>query len=263
MPSFARFESASAIGYGLLSSGRINELQGGLFDSIQLTGRSFDLSAVRLLAPCYPPKILAVGLNYKSHLGGRKAPDYPEIFYKPISSIQDPGGPIVIPSGAMDVHYEGELVVVIGRTVHRASREEAEASVFGVTCGNDVSDRLWQRGSGPDPNGPVQKADLQWWRAKGCDTFGPIGPVIVTGLNYSDLALTTRLNGQVVQSQRTSDLLFDVPEIIRYISQYVTLNQGDIIFTGTPGDTRRMQPGDSVEVEIEGIGILRNDVLRS
>jgi 2-keto-4-pentenoate hydratase/2-oxohepta-3-ene-1,7-dioic acid hydratase in catechol pathway len=157
------------------------------------------------------------------------------------------------------VHFEGELVVVIGNTVHKASREQAKAAIFGVTCGNDVSERYWQRGAGPDQKGK----DLQWWRAKGCDTFGPLGPAIVTDINYADLALATRVNGETLQSQRTSDLIFDVPEIIRFISQYVTLNQGDIIYTGTPGNTKAMKPGDTVEVEIEGIGILRNHVLRS
>src|SRR6185312_8018944 len=150
-------------------------------------------------------------------------------------------------------HYEGELVVVIGRTTRNASRQEAAASVFGVTCGNDVSDRNWQRGAGKD---------VQYWRAKGCDTFGPLGPVIVTGLDYSDLLLTTRVNGTVAQQQRTSDLIFDVPTVIAFVSRYVTLGQGDVIYTGTPGNTRAMKAGDVVEVEIEGIGTLRNPVVR-
>jgi 2-keto-4-pentenoate hydratase/2-oxohepta-3-ene-1,7-dioic acid hydratase in catechol pathway len=253
MPAFVRFERDSTVAHGFLTSGKITELRGGLFEQPQPTGRTFDLASVRLLAPIVPPKILAVGLNYKSHLGERKVPAYPEIFYKPISSLQNPGGPVIIPADAIDVHYEGELVVVIGRTVHRATRNEAMAAIFGVTCGNDISDRNWQRGAGKD---------LQWWRAKGCDTFGPLGPAIVTDANYSDLAIATRLNGEVVQSQRTSDLIFDVPEVIRFISQYVTLNQGDIIYTGTPGETKPMAPGDVVEVEIEGIGTLRNDIVR-
>jgi 2-keto-4-pentenoate hydratase/2-oxohepta-3-ene-1,7-dioic acid hydratase in catechol pathway len=254
MATYVRFERDNAAAYGLLQGGYITELRGSLFDPVQTTGRSFDAAQTRLLAPCLPPKILAVGLNYKSHLGDRKKPEYPEIFYKPISSLQDPGGPIAIPEDAIDLHFEGELVVVIGKTVHKASREEAQAAIFGVTCGNDVSDRNWQ--SGPNK-------DLQWWRAKGCDTFAPIGPAIVTDADYSDLAIATRVNGQVLQSQRTSDLIFDVPECVRHISQYVTLNQGDIIFTGTPGHTSRMVPGDVVEVEIEGIGVLRNPVTRA
>ena len=235
----------------MIEGNEVRELHGGLFDAPQPTGRHFPLTAVQLLTPCVPSKILAVGLNYRSHVGDRKVPDTPEIFYKPVSSLQNPDGVIILPPDALDAHFEGELVAVIGKTVSKASRAEAEAAVFGVTCGNDVSDRNWQRGAGKD---------LQWWRAKGCDTFGPLGPFIVTGLNYSDLALATRVNGELLQEQRTSDLIFDIPEIIRYVSQYVTLNPGDVIYTGTPGNTRRLQPGDVVEVEIEGIGILRNPV---
>jgi 2-keto-4-pentenoate hydratase/2-oxohepta-3-ene-1,7-dioic acid hydratase in catechol pathway len=168
------------------------------------------------------------------------------------ASLQSHGGPIVIPPDAANVHYEGEMVLVIGRRTRNVSPEEAARSIFGVTCGNDVSDRDWQ-------NGPNK--DLQWWRAKGADTFGPLGPAIVTGLDFSDLLLTTRLNGETVQQQRTSDLLFPAPVIVSYISRWVTLEPGDVIYTGTPGSTRKMNPGDIVEVEIEGIGILRNQVV--
>jgi 2-keto-4-pentenoate hydratase/2-oxohepta-3-ene-1,7-dioic acid hydratase in catechol pathway len=252
MAIYTRFEKNGRNSYGLLEDGWIKELNGGLFDNPQLSGRSFALGETKLLAPCEPPKILAVGQNYKSHLGERKVPSRPEMFYKPISSLQDPGGPIVLPPDAEDVHFEGELVVVIGKTVRNASRAEAEAAVFGLTCGNDVSDRNWQRGPGKD---------VQYWRAKGCDTFAPLGPVIVTGLNYSDLLLTTRVNGTIVQQQRTSDLIFDIPLVISFISRYLTLTPGDVIYTGTPGNTAPMKPGDVVEVEIEGIGTLRNPVV--
>jgi 2-keto-4-pentenoate hydratase/2-oxohepta-3-ene-1,7-dioic acid hydratase in catechol pathway len=252
MSVFARYEYQGAVHYGLVNQGRIAELRGGLFDPHVPTGRELAVGDVKLLAPAEPPKMLAVGLNYRSHLGARPVPQNPGIFYKPVSSIQNPGGPIVIPPDAIDVHYEGELVVVIGKTVSKATREEAEAAVFGVTCGNDVSDRNWQRGDGKD---------LQWWRAKGSDTFSPFGPFIVTGIQYGDLGLETRLNGEVVQSQRTSDLIFDIPEVIRFISQWVTLLPGDLIFSGTPGETRRMKAGDVVEVVIEGVGTLSNPVV--
>jgi 2-keto-4-pentenoate hydratase/2-oxohepta-3-ene-1,7-dioic acid hydratase in catechol pathway len=254
MAIYARFEHTGKKSYGTIADGRVDELQGGLFEPPRFTGRQFALDKVKLLAPCEPPKVLAVGQNYTSHLGERKTPKNPEIFYKPVSSLQDPAGPIEIPADAEDVHFEGELVVVMGRTVRNATREEAAAAVFGVTCGNDVSDRNWQRGAGKD---------VQWWRAKGCDTFAPLGPVIVTELDYSDLLLTTRQNGQVVQQQRTRDLIFDVPTVIGFISRYLTLTPGDVIYTGTPGNTSIMQPGDVMEVEIEGIGTLRNPVVRS
>ena len=251
MTAFARFEHNGKPSYGVLKDGRIEEIRGGLFDPVEQTGRAFAVSDIKLLAPCVPSKILAVGLNYHSHLGERKAPDHPEIFYKPVSSLQHPNAAILLPPDAEDVHFEGELVAVMGKAVRNASRAEAQAAIFGVTCGNDVSDRNWQRGAGKD---------VQWWRAKGCDTFGPLGPVIVTGLNYADLELRTRLDGEVLQHQRTSDLMFDIPKIISFVSRYVTLMPGDVIYTGTPGNTRRMKPGDVVEVEIEGIGTLRNPV---
>jgi 2-keto-4-pentenoate hydratase/2-oxohepta-3-ene-1,7-dioic acid hydratase in catechol pathway len=253
MAIYARFEKDGKKSYGIVDNGRVEELRGGLLDVPDFTGQQFALGEVKFLAPCEPPKILAVGQNYVSHLGERKTPKNPEMFYKPISSLQNPGGPIELPADAEDVHYEGELVVVMGKTVRNASREEAAAAVFGVTCGNDVSDRNWQRGAGKD---------VQWWRAKGCDTFGPLGPVIVTGLDYSNLLLTTRVNGEVVQQQRTSDLIFDIPTVIGFISRYLTLAPGDVIYTGTPGNTKPMHPGDVVEVEIEGIGTLRNPVVR-
>lgn len=252
MLTFARFQIEGKTSYGILDGATLQELQGGLFAPPQRTGRDFPLDSVKLLSPCEPPKILAVGQNYSSHLGDRKTPRNPEMFYKPITSLQNPFDPIEIPSDAEDVHYEGELVVVIGKTLRHASREEAAAGVFGVTCGNDVSDRNWQRGAGKD---------VQYWRAKGCDTFGPLGPVIVTGLDYSNLLLTTRRNGDIVQQQRTSDLIFDVPTVISFVSRYVTLTPGDVIYTGTPGNTQRMNPGDIIEVEIENVGILRNPVV--
>ncbi len=251
MAIYARFEHAGKVSYGTVEGDAVQELKGGLFDAPEPTGVTLALSSVKLLTPCEPAKVLAVGLNYRSHLGTRPAPANPEIFYKPVTCLQDPEGPIRIPADAEDTHFEGELVVVIGKTLRNATREEAIAGIFGSTCGNDVSDRNWQRG----PN-----ADRQWWRAKGCDTFGPLGPWIVTGLHYDDLALQTRVNGEVLQEQRTSDLIFDVPECVSFISRYVTLQPGDVLYTGTPGNTKKMKSGDVVEVELEGIGILRNTV---
>ncbi len=226
----------------------MHEIRGGLFGTRSLTGVRRPLADVTLLHPCQPGKIMAVGLNYRSHLGSRPRPAHPQIFYKPVSALQGPDCAIVIPRDAAEVHYEGELVVVIGKQTKNATREEARGAIFGVTCGNDVSERIWQKG------------DLQWWRAKGSDTFAPLGPAIATGLDYDDLLLRTRLNGEIVQEQRTSDLIFDCAEIVRWISGWVTLMPGDVIYTGTPGETRRISPGDMVEVEIEGIGTLRNPV---
>jgi len=247
---YVRYSHGNITAYGVLDGDGIRELKGDLFAQPAETGRVVKLADVRLLAPCQPSKVIAVGLNYKSHLGERPAAAYPGLFAKLPTSIVGPDAAIVAPEDALDLHFEGELVVVIGRRAKNVSAADAPQYVFGVTAGNDVSERAWQ------------KNDLQWFRAKASDTFGPMGPAIVTGLNYGDLLLQTRVNGVVLQSQRTKDLIFDVPAIISYVSRFVTLEPGDVIYTGTPGSTRAMKPGDVVEVEIEGIGVLRNKVER-
>jgi 2-keto-4-pentenoate hydratase/2-oxohepta-3-ene-1,7-dioic acid hydratase in catechol pathway len=251
MTRFVRYRVGSQVAYGTEKDGAITELEGTLF-SHQATGVRHKLEDVTLLCPCTPGKVLAVGRNFKTHFGDRPHPKRPELFYKPISCLQDPGGPIVVPQDSTDLHHEGELVLVIGKRVRHASKEEARAAIFGVTCGNDVSERFWQQST---------EKDIQWWRAKGCDTFGPLGPAIVTGLNPDNLQLTVRLNGEVVQDQSTADFIFDSATVVSFVSRYLTLEQGDIIYTGTPGTTRPMHPGDAVEVEIEGIGVLRNPVV--
>lgn len=248
---FVRFSHNGKSAHAIQVDDQLQVIQGDLFGNYKTTNTKLKLSAVKLLAPIVPPKVLAVGLNYRSHLGTRVPPPQPEIFYKPITCIQNPGDPIRIPKDAKNVHYEGELVIVIGKSLSRVNKQQALDGIFGVTCGNDVSERDWQNGA---------QKDLQWWRAKGADTFGPLGPAVVTGLDFGKLMLETRLNGKTVQKQNTSDLLFDCPSIVSYVSDYVTLGPGDLIYTGTPGSTQKMKPGDSVEVDIEGIGILKNPV---
>jgi 2-keto-4-pentenoate hydratase/2-oxohepta-3-ene-1,7-dioic acid hydratase in catechol pathway len=239
---YVRYSLGGAVSYGRLEGDRIQPLQGSIFDNPKPAGKPVAASSVKLLYPCQPPKVLAVGLNYKSHIGNQPAPKRPEIFYKPITCLQNPGDPIVIPPDSKNTHYEGELVIVIGK---------GPKQIFGYTCGNDVSERDWQNGA---------DKDMQWWRAKGANTFGPLGPVIAAGLDPKPSLLQTRLNGSVVQKQYVSDLLFDCEACVSFISRYVTLTPGDVIFTGTPGSTKAMKPGDVVEVEIDGIGILRNPV---
>jgi len=245
---YVRYENRGKVSYGVLDGDSIREIRGDLFGARAETGAKVKLAAVKLLWPCEPTKVLAVGLNYKSHLGNRPAPEKPELFFKPLTSLQNPDGEIVIPPGAKNVHYEGELVIVIGKRAQRVAAERAADYIFGYTCGNDVSERDWQRG------------DLQWWRAKGSDTFAPLGPAIAVGLDCKKSRLQTRVNGEVKQSQLLSDLLFDAAAVVSFASQYVTLERGDVIYTGTPGATSAMKPGDVVEVEIEGIGVLRNKV---
>jgi 2-keto-4-pentenoate hydratase/2-oxohepta-3-ene-1,7-dioic acid hydratase in catechol pathway len=245
---FVRFETEGRILSGVLEGEEIHPIDGDLFGDHEVLSTRIPLSDVRLLAPVTPSKVIAVGLNYQSHLGERDPAAYPGLFAKYPTSIVGPEAPIVRPPDSENLHYEGEMVVVIGREAKNVPVDEAGRYVFGVTAGNDVSERDWQ------------SADLQWFRAKGSDTFGPLGPVLVVGLDHNDLLLQTRVNGELRQSARTSDLIFDVEEIVSYVSHYVTLYPGDIIFTGTPGTTRAMEPGDVVEVELEGVGVLRNTV---
>jgi 2-keto-4-pentenoate hydratase/2-oxohepta-3-ene-1,7-dioic acid hydratase in catechol pathway len=246
--AFVRYQHAGRTSYGQLDGEAVRELKGHLFNNPTPTGTVLKLADVRLLAPVEPSKIIAVGRNYKSHLGERPALTAPGLFAKFPNSIIATGDAIVLPPGADDVHYEGEMVVVIGKRAKSVPPGQAAGFIFGVTAGNDVSERTWQ------------KNDLQWLRAKSSDTFGPLGPAVATGLDYNDLLVETRLNGEVRQSQRTRDLIFDVDTIVSYVTQYVTLLPGDLIFTGTPGTTQAMKPGDVVEVEVEGVGVLRNPV---
>ncbi len=248
---YVRYSHAGGVAFGLLEGDTVHELSGDPLGDYEATGLTRALAEVRLLAPCTPSKVIAVGRNYRSHLGDRPALEYPGLFAKFPSSIIGTGAPIVIPPEAHSVHYEGELVAVIGKKARNVPAEEAGAHLFGVTAGNDVSERAWQR------------ADLQWLRAKAADTFAPLGPAIVQGLRYNDLLLQTRLNGELRQSERTRETFFDVETLVSYASRYFTLLPGDLIFTGTPGTTAAMNPGDVVEVEIEGVGVLRNPVVAS
>ena len=248
---YVRYVQGGVTAYGILEGDTIRELRGDLFANPAPTGRQVKLADVKLLAPCEPSKVIAVGLNYRSHIGTRAPAAYPGLFAKYPTSIVGHEDAIVLPADAQNVHYEGELVVVIGKRAKDVPAGQTAGYIFGVTAGNDVSERDWQG------------ADLQWFRAKAADTFGPLGPAIVTGLNYNDLLLQTRLNGEVVQSERTKDLIFNVDTIVSYISRYITLLPGDVIFTGTPQTTRAFKPGDVIEVEIEGVGVLRNRAVRA
>ena len=247
---YVRYSHDGGVSYGILDGETINVLEGDLFSSPTPTGETIALGDVRLLAPCEPAKVIAVGLNYQSHLGDREPAAYPGLFAKYPTSIVAHEDDIVMTEDANNLHYEAELVLVIGKRASNVSVEEAADYIFGVTAGNDVSERDWQQ------------SDLQWLRAKASDTFGPLGPVVVTGLNHNDLLVQSRVNGEIRQTGRSSDLIFDIETIVSYVSRYVTLMPGDVIFTGTPGTTLAMQPGDVVEIEVEGVGVLRNTVVR-
>ena len=198
-----------------------------------------------------PSKIIGIGVNYRAHAVemGKGLPEEPLMFMKPRSAMISDGREIERPAGYARVDYEGELGVVIGRRARRISRESALEYVLGFTCINDVTVR------------DLQVKDGQFTRAKGFDTFCPIGPRIVSGLDPSALKITTRVDGQVRQDSSTSDLIFDVPTLIAFCSYHMTLDPGDVISTGTPSGVGNLVPGNVVEVEIEGIGVLRNPVI--
>lgn len=248
MTTYARFQHNGTESYGIVVGDQVSVIRGDPLGRHEPSGERVALASVKLLAPIKPTKVHAVALNYRSHLGERPALTVPGMFLKPTSCIVGPDDPIILPHDAGRVDYEGELVAVIGRTCKRVSPDEALSYVFGYTCGNDVSAREWQR------------EDRQWWRAKGADTFGPIGPWIVTDLDPAKLHLVTRVNGETVQETDTDLLIFSVAEVISFASRSMTLEAGDVIFTGTPGATATAKDGDVCEVEVSGIGVLRNPV---
>jgi 2-keto-4-pentenoate hydratase/2-oxohepta-3-ene-1,7-dioic acid hydratase in catechol pathway len=214
------------------------------------TGAEVPLAEARLLPPVVPGKIVAVGRNYADHAKelGNEVPAEPIIFLKAPSSLLEPNGEIEIPSMSERVDFEGELAIVIGRKARRVRAADWRGYVLGFTCANDVTAR------------DLQKRDVQFTRGKSFDTFCPLGPSIVTTLDTANLAITTRLNGDVKQSGRTSDMIFDPSRLIEFITGVMTLEPGDVILTGTPAGVAPMNAGDVVEVEIEGIGVLRNRV---
>ena len=253
---YLRFRSGDSTAYGVLEGDRVRELKGDLFGEFSKTDRTHALRDVTLLPPTKPTQVFALASNYRSHLGTEEIPPLlriPQPFLKPVSCLIADGETIVIPKDAPGpVVAEGELVIVIGKRASKVSKEDALDYVLGVTCGNDVSDRHWQNDEGDK--------DIQWWRAKGADTFGPVGPYIASGLDYDNLLLRVRINGEVKQEENTSNMIHNVADTVSFISRYVTLHPGDLIFTGTSGETPTLHPGDVVEVEMEGVGVLRNTV---
>ncbi len=244
----ARYAFGNDVTYGVVDGEWVTPVSGIPFGTRQLQRRRHALADVKLLMPCTPTKVLAIGLNYPSHLGGQAAPTQPEPFLKAPNSFIGPGDAIVLPKGAGRVDEEAELVVVIGKRCSKVAKSQALDYVLGYTCGNDVSARVWQKG------------DRHAWRAKSSDTFAPFGPYIVTDLDGGNLDIYARVNGREVQHCRTSELLFDIPTVVSFISQAVTLEPGDLIFTGTSGAPAELHGGDVVEIEIPGIGTLRNPV---
>lgn len=242
-----RFEYRGAARLGVVEGEFVTEIQGSIFHPAAPAGVVHPLAAVKLLPPCQPTKIVAIGVNYKVHARhGYALPREPLLFLKPPSAVVGSDEDIVSPAMAGRVDFEGELGVVLGRTARRIRPEEASAFILGYTCANDVTAR------------DIQEREGQFGRAKSFDTFAPVGPWIETELDPSDLVLETFLNGERKQCASTSDMAFAVGEIIAFLSQVMTLNPGDLIMTGTPDGMGPMSVGDTVEVRIERIGALRN-----
>jgi 2-keto-4-pentenoate hydratase/2-oxohepta-3-ene-1,7-dioic acid hydratase in catechol pathway len=244
--------------FGVLDGdGQVAQIEGHPFGRISFTGARYAQADVRLLSPILPSKVVCVGKNYAAHIAEMNtgdAPKEPLLFLKPSTAVIGPGDAIRIPPGSTNVHHEAELAVVIGaRGARHVTPEQATASIFGYTIGNDVTER------------DMQKSDGQWTRAKGFDSFCPIGPWIETdlpglGLDPADLEVACTVDGEPRQKGRTSQLIFDVPTLISYISQVMTLLPGDVVLTGTPSGVGPIAPGQRVDVTIEGLGTLTNTV---
>ncbi|WP_406830054.1 fumarylacetoacetate hydrolase family protein [Pedococcus sp. KACC 23699] len=252
----ARFTTGEDPVFGLVDGAgeKIAEITGDpLYTKIELTGATHLVEDVRLLAPVIPrSKVIGIGKNYADHakeMGG-EAPAEPLMFLIPNTAVVGPGEPVVLPPVTSEVHYEGELAVVIGRICKDIEPQDVAKVIFGYTCADDVTARDLQRGDG------------QWARAKGMDTFCPIGPWIETDLDPGALSLRTRLDGDVVQDGTTADMVHDVATLVSHASKAFTLLPGDVILTGTPAGVGPVEAGQRVEVEIEGIGTLSNPFVR-
>ncbi|MFA1549543.1 fumarylacetoacetate hydrolase family protein [Actinomadura chokoriensis] len=249
----ARFSTDDGMSFGVVEENTVAAIAAHPFGELTLTGQRLPLADVRLLAPILPSKIIAIGKNYADHvreMGGDEPPAEPVIFSKPSTAVIGPGEAIAYPRKLSErVDHEGELAVVIGRMCREVPASRAAEVILGYTCANDVTAR------------DLQAKDGQWTRAKGFDTFCPIGPWIETEADPADLAISTTVNGEVRQDARTSLLLHDIPTLVEYVSQVMTLLPGDVILTGTPAGVGPLQIGDEVTVTIEGIGSLTNRVI--
>ena len=251
-----RYEAAGESRYGVLEEdGSIRQLIGSLFEDFKVGAKVAELEDVRVLAPVAPPKVIGVGLNYVSHIeeSGMATPDFPMLFVKPSTAVIGHGDSIVYPRKGKEVEYEAEVAVVMGKRARHVSEDRALDYVLGYTCGNDVSERVIQS---------AEMATGVLLVGKGFDTFCPLGPVIATGLDPTNLDVKARLNGELRQDANTSDLLFSVARLVAYISEAMHLLPGDVIMTGTASGVGPMTPGDTVEIEVEGVGVLRNAVAR-
>lgn len=247
-----RYEYRGEVGSGWITGEMVQPTTGTVWQPGDQRGSQLPLAAVRLLAPVQPGKVICVGINYDGHIRevGRERPPEPVIFMKPPSSVIGPEEPIIWPKEVESLFFEGELAVVIGKQARRVTPEAATEVIAGYTCANDVSAR------------DLQKRDVQWTRGKGYDTFCPLGPWIETSLDSTELPLKTRVEAELRQDGNTRDLIYNVAELVSFISNVMTLNPGDVILTGTPGGAGPLEPGQQVTVSVDGIGALTNPVIK-
>lgn len=247
---FIRFKKDDLVSYGLLEDQIVKRIHGDIFSDYKISEDKYNLSELQLLTPCKPSKIICVGLNYKSHAVEMKLdlPDEPIIFLKPPTAALAHGEEIIRPKISQRVDYEAEAALIIGKKAVNVEPEDVDEYIFGVTCFNDITAR------------DLQTKDGQWTRAKSFDTFAPFGPCIASGLNYDNLSIELLLNGEIKQKSNTSDFIFNSKKIISFVSKIMTLLPGDIIATGTPSGVGSLNLGDTVEVRIEGVGVLKNSV---
>jgi 2-keto-4-pentenoate hydratase/2-oxohepta-3-ene-1,7-dioic acid hydratase in catechol pathway len=246
-----RYTDGGSPAWGVLENQKVRAATGEPFVDLAAGEVVGSLDEVRLLAPVAPTKVICVGRNYKEHAAefGNPVPTEPLLFLKPPSSIVGPGDDVIYPDLSQRVDHEGELIVVIGSMAERVSRADAMSVVGGYTCGNDVTAR------------DIQKSDGQWTRGKGFHTFCPLGPWVETDYDPSDVRVAATVNGDIRQDGRTRDMIFDIPFLIEYISRFTRLEVGDVIMTGTPEGVGPVEVGDTMTVEVEGLGALGNPVV--
>ena len=241
-------QNGGVISWGVLEGATIHQLSDAPYLDGSRSGQSVQRAAVKLEAPVDPHLVFMTAFNFRSHISGDPA-EYPGLFLVPANSIVGPEDPIVRPAESQNLHYEAELVAVVGTRAENVSIEDAPDYLFGVTAGHDVSERAWQSG------------DIQWVRAKGSRGFNAVGPALVAGVDITNLEIVGRFNGEERQRGNSADLIFNMAHMLSYISTYFTLEPGDLIWSGTMGSTQAMEPGDVYEVEISGVGVLSNTVV--
>ena len=247
-----QFEKDGIVKHGIIRTNIVYPLKDSIFNSLKIdSAMEYKINEIKILPPVFPSKVVAIGLNYKDHAAelGEELPDEPKLFIKPSTSVIGHDDNIIYPAMSKRVDYEAELAAIVGKKAHKVSVENAKDYILGYTCLNDVTAR------------DLQQKDGQWTRSKSFDTFCPIGPVIETDIDPNNIEIYSRVNGVVKQSSNTKNFIFPMFELFSFISHIMTLLPGDIITTGTPSGIGPLKPGDTIEIEVEGIGVLRNKVV--